>query len=126
VNFPGISNFSPQSREERIRKRVLILYVIMTLKQFKISLTQLSPPQGLSDLLSAMWYDGKGDWETSHNIAQEIHSKEGSWIHAYLHRKEGDSGNAAYWYAKAGKKFPAIGLELEWEELCLYFLGLQH
>ena len=61
--------------------------------------------------------DAKGDWEKSHNIAQDIHSDTGSWIHAYLHRKEGDIFNADYWYSKAGKKRPSVSLEKEWEEI---------
>ena len=64
-----------------------------------------------------LWYDGKGDWETSHNIAQDIHSPEGSWIHAYLHRKEGDTGNASYWYHRAGRPMPGSTLEKEWEDI---------
>lgn len=98
----------------------------MTLHEFKATLSSNLPPNGISNLLEAMWYDGKGDWEASHNIAQDIHSKEGSWIHAYLHRKEGDDGNAGYWYARAGKKFPSIGLEEEWEEICSELLSLKH
>ena len=69
-----------------------------------------------------MWHEGKGNWETSHNIAQDIHTKEGSWIHAYLHRKEGDDGNAGYWYAKAGRKFPSITLDEEWSDICTQLL----
>ena len=68
----------------------------MTLAQFKDSLTNSSPPE-VSPLLQAMWYDGNGNWNKAHDIAQEIHSREGSWIHAYLHRKEGDLSNAQYW-----------------------------
>ena len=97
----------------------------MTLQEFKSSLSLKKPLQNISPLLEAMWYDAKGDWEASHNIAQEIHSKEGAWIHAYLHRKEGDEGNAAYWYARAGRKFPLVGLETEWEEICSEILSLK-
>jgi hypothetical protein len=94
----------------------------MTLQEFKKTLADSNPPTGLNSLLQAMWYDGKGNWEMAHNIAQEVHSKEGSWIHAYLHRKEGDDGNASYWYHKAGEKFPTVALEKEWEELIERFL----
>ncbi len=90
----------------------------MTLQEFKASLNSAQPPQGISKVLEAMWYEGKGDWEASHNIAQDIHSKEGSWIHAYLHRKEGDEGNAAYWYARAGRKMPSVNLGEEWDNIC--------
>lgn len=89
----------------------------MTLKEFKNSLNQSTVPAGISPLLQAMWYDGKGDWEASHNIAQDIHSNDGSWIHAYLHRKEGDQGNASYWYSRAGRKLPALSLQQEWENI---------
>jgi hypothetical protein len=87
----------------------------MTLQEFKKTLSGSNPPAGLSPLLQALWYDGKGNWEMAHNIAQDIHSKEGSLIHAYLHRKEGDEGNAGYWYHTAGEKFPTVSLEREWE-----------
>ena len=96
----------------------------MTLREFKNSLTSTKPPDGLNSALQAMWYDGKGDWETAHNIAQDLHTKQGSWIHAYLHRKEGDEGNAGYWYHRAGEKFPTVSLEKEWEELTERFLIL--
>jgi hypothetical protein len=88
-----------------------------TVKDFRISLEKSLPPEGIAPALNALWYDGKGDWNKAHDIAQETHSTDGSWIHAYLHRKEGDDGNAAYWYSKAGKKFPANTLEQEWEEI---------
>ncbi|MEZ4808785.1 MAG: hypothetical protein R2819_00380 [Allomuricauda sp.] len=71
------------------------------------------PDQEWSSALQALWWDAKGDWEASHNIAQDIHSTMGSWIHAYLHRKEGDEWNAKYWYGRAGKPFPSYGLEEE-------------
>lgn len=94
----------------------------MTFEEFKESLNNSSPPQNLSDLLKAMWYDANENWKASHDIAQEIHSKEGSWIHAYLHRKEGDEGNASYWYQRAEKSFPTITLQDEWSQLVLSFL----
>ena len=72
--------------------------------EFIESLKNNQPPAGLSLLLQAMWYDGRDDWEKSHDIAQDIHSNDGSWIHAYLHRKEGDLSNARYWYSMAGKR----------------------
>ena len=94
----------------------------MTIEEFSSSLSQPRPPQGLSNLLQAMWYDGKDDWDTAHNIAQDIASAEGSWIHAYLHRREGDEGNAAYWYRRAGKPMPRISLQEEWNEIVIALL----
>lgn len=89
----------------------------MSAEEFNKSLIEETPPSGISPLLAAMWYDGKGDWERAHHIAQDIHTNDGSWIHAYLHRKEGDNGNASYWYHRAGKKFPAISLDEEWMDI---------
>jgi hypothetical protein len=76
-------------------------------------------------LLLALWHDAKDDWDASHNIAQDIHSNDGSWIHAYLHRKEGDAGNAGYWYRKAGKPYPSASLEKEWESIVSVLLEKQ-
>jgi hypothetical protein len=95
----------------------------MTYSEFQSSLQQSEPPQKISDLLKAMWHDGKENWAASHDIAQEIHSADGSWIHAYLHRKEGDLSNAAYWYSKAGKPVPRVSLKEEWEQLVKEFLS---
>lgn len=90
---------------------------MITIEEFKATLNNAHPPINLSPSLKALWHDGKGDWESSHNIAQDIHSREGSWIHAYLHRKEGDIGNASYWYSKAGRTMPKISLQDEWQSI---------
>ena len=81
------------------------------------------PPALTDSLLKALWHDAKGDWGTAHAIAQDIHSRDGAWMHAYLHRKEGDIWNANYWYRQAGRDMPKISLQEEWEELALYFLN---
>jgi hypothetical protein len=94
----------------------------MTLIEYKASLSAAAPPEACNDLLKALWYAGKNNWHAAHNIAQEIHTREGSWIHAYLHRVEGDIGNATYWYHKAGRPMPEGALENEWEELVKAFL----
>jgi hypothetical protein len=89
----------------------------MTLEQFTSSLKSPGAPKELSESLQAMWHDGRDDWESAHNIAQDIHTAEGSWIHAYLHRKEGDDGNAAYWYRRAGRPMPRVSLHEEWKQI---------
>jgi hypothetical protein len=89
----------------------------MTYDQFKESLSSDSPPGNISDYLKALWFDAKDDWEKAHIIIQDIEDNNASWIHAYLHRKEGDTGNADYWYRRAGKKRPAIILQEEWENI---------
>lgn len=96
----------------------------MTFEEFKASLNAAEPPAALNPLLVALWYDGKNDWESSHHVAQEIHSPEGSWIHAYLHRKERDLSNASYWYGKAGRTPPKISLQEEWEDITKQLLQM--
>jgi hypothetical protein len=76
-----------------------------------------------SGALLALWWDGQGDWERAHEIAQEISSADGSWVHAYLHRKEGDPGNASYWYSRAHRPAAHGSLEQEWEAIVLEMLG---
>jgi hypothetical protein len=87
----------------------------MSPEEFRQSLSLQEPPGNISGYLQSLWYDAKGDWDQSHKIIQEINDTTAAWIHAYLHRKEGDIGNADYWYHRAGKKRPAITLHEEWE-----------
>lgn len=98
----------------------------MTIDEFMASLHADQPPKKMDSLLLALWYDAKGDWISSHNIAQDIHSKEGARIHAYLHRKEGDDWNADYWYRQAGLKSPQQTLEEEWQDLANRFINKKH
>ena len=96
----------------------------MTYQKFQKICAQDIPPQGLNPLLVAMWYDFRGEWDTAHSIAQEIPDNKGSWIHAYLHRKEGDLANASYWYSRSGKPKPDISLAEEWEQVTLALLDI--
>lgn len=89
----------------------------MTLAEFRHTLSSASPPAQLPAALVALWYDAKGDWDRAHKVAQDIDDEDGAWIHAYLHRKEGDPGNAAYWYRRAGKPVSRLTLEAEWEQI---------
>ena len=84
---------------------------------FEDTLTSDTPPEFWPEALQALWWDAKGHWENSHNIAQEIHSNLGNWIHAYLHRKEGDDWNAGYWYSRAQKEFPKMSLDDEFKTI---------
>jgi hypothetical protein len=95
----------------------------LTLAEFKASLTSSQPPAGLRPALLALWHDGRDDWEAAHRTAQEVEDAEGAWIHAYLHRKEGDAGNAAYWYRRAGQPVPTISLDAEWTAIAGALLG---
>jgi hypothetical protein len=89
----------------------------MDRKTFTDSFAADRPPSGLSQALRALWYDAKGDWNAAHEEAQAQEDQAGPWVHAYLHRKEGDADNAAYWYRRAGKPVCTQSLEAEWESL---------
>ena len=86
----------------------------MTLDEFRQSLTATEPPSGLSQALAGLWFDAKGDWTRAHESAQQDEGRDGSWVHAYLHRKEGDASNASYWYTRADKSPSKAPLEEEW------------
>jgi hypothetical protein len=91
----------------------------MTPAQLKASAaTDAQPPQGLSREAESLWFIKKGEWDDAHDIAQDIRTATGSWIHALLHLIEGDLGNARYWFAEAGRpaKQPSQIDEL-WEEI---------
>lgn len=89
----------------------------MDLEAFEASLTEEEPPQSLSTPLRALWYDGHGDWDRAHEIAQEEGGPTAAWIHAYLHRKEGDLSNASYWYRRANRSKPETSLQEEWRTI---------
>lgn len=94
----------------------------MNFNSFKESLSLTEPSPTLSVYLKALWYDANEEWETAHVLIQDVNDKNAAWIHAYLHRKEGDISNADYWYTRAGKKRPGATLEKEWEEIVSHFL----
>jgi hypothetical protein len=89
----------------------------MNLESFMTSLSSRNPPAELNVYLLSLWYDGKGDWSKAHEIIQGMEDENGSWIHAYLHRKEGDLWNADYWYRKAGRSRPGSSLKEEWTNI---------
>ncbi len=93
-----------------------------TLAEFKESLALERPVDDLPAQLKSLWYDGKGDWHQAHSGVDHLTDQASNWVHAYLHRKEGDIWNADYWYGKAKRTRPNISLEEEWEHLVLQFL----
>jgi len=97
----------------------------MTTDEFRQSAKEPAgtPPPGLSGALLALWHETHGDWGRAHECAQAARNREGDWVHAYLHRKEGDAGNAAYWYAKAGRPFPKATSDEEWTAISAELLG---
>ena len=89
----------------------------MTFDAFRDSLSHPEPPPSLPSLLAALWHDARGDWARAHNITQDIESADAAWVHAYLHRKEGDLSNAGYWYRRAGRGTATDALDAEWERI---------
>ena len=94
----------------------------MTLNEFKATLSENAPPD-VAPLLKALWHDARGDWNRAHEIAQDVEDASGAWVHAYLHRKEGDAGNAGYWYNRAGQPVATDPLEAEWDRVATALLG---
>jgi hypothetical protein len=89
----------------------------MTIDEFTASLHDPQPPAHVPPALAALWHDGRGDWDAAHRVAQDIDDAAGAWVHAYLHRKEGDDGNAAYWYARARRPVARGPLTHEWRAI---------
>ena len=89
----------------------------MDIAAFRQSLAAPTPPAGLTRALEALWCDGRGDFDRAHELAQSDEGGPGDWVHAYLHRKEGDAGNAAYWYRRARRPVCREPLDAEWEAI---------
>jgi len=93
------------------------------LSDFRASLSGEAPAPNLDAPLAAMWWAAKGDWNKAHAIAQDEDTSDAAWVHAYLHRVEGDIGNAGYWYRQAGKPVATGALDAEWDEIVGALLG---
>lgn len=89
----------------------------MTPEAFKTSLELAEPPTGLTSLQRALWLAAKDDWDGAHTIVQDDESADAAWVHAYLHRVEGDQSNAAYWYKRAGQPVSGAPLPAEWKAI---------
>ena len=95
----------------------------MEFDAFKSSLAGAAPPAGTSGAVQALWWQAKGDWHQGHRCAQDQADEKGAWAHAYLHRVEGDLGNAGYWYRQAGQPTANDSLQAEWERIAAALLG---
>jgi hypothetical protein len=91
---------------------------MMKMADFKASLSRAAPAPQLGAPLAALWWAAKGNWDEAHKIAQDQDTAASAWVHAYLHRVEGDLGNAGYWYRRAAKPVASGSLEAEWEQIC--------
>jgi hypothetical protein len=96
---------------------------LMTVEQFRDSLCRDNPPAGLDFALVGLWWDAKGDWTKAHESAQQDEGPTGSWVHAYLHLKEGDASNAGYWYRRADRPPSRATLQEEWLEIAKSLLS---
>ena len=89
----------------------------MTPTQFSESLSRPAPPARLSAALQGLWWAAKGEWDRAHKLVQDEDSEEAAWVHAYLHRVEGDLANAGYWYRRAGRAAASGPLADEWQAI---------
>jgi|SRR5215469_1067327 len=89
----------------------------MTLAELKGSVSKAKPPAGLAPALAALWWEAKGEWERAHALVMDEGGQDCAWVHAYLHRQEGDLANARYWYEQAGKAIATGSLQAEWDRI---------
>ena len=90
---------------------------MMEIEDFRATLGDTAPPSGASAALRALWHAGRGDWDAAHGVVQDEGDADCAWVHAHLHRQEGDLGNAAYWYRRAGRPVAQGPIEGEWREI---------
>jgi len=95
----------------------------MTLAEFRDALANPKPPAGLGAPLEALWYAARGDWDRAHRIVMDAKGRDAAWVHAYLHRREGDLDNARYWYRKTKRPEATGTLEAEWEAIAADLLA---
>ncbi|THD56760.1 MAG: hypothetical protein E8A46_02645 [Bradyrhizobium sp.] len=97
--------------------------MVVNMAEFKASFSGATLAPQLSAQLAALWWAAKGGWDAAHRLVQDDPSADAAWVHAYLHRVEGDLGNAGYWYRRAGKPVAAGSLDAEWEGIASVLLG---
>jgi hypothetical protein len=97
--------------------------MVVSMVDFKASLSDTVPAPDLDAPLAALWWAANGKWDEAHKIVQDEDDANSAWVHAYLHRVEGDLGNAGYWYRRAGQPVATGSLEIEWEQMVSALLG---
>jgi len=97
----------------------------VTLAEFERSLAKAKPPAGISPALAGLWWAGKDDWDKAHTLVMSEEDSDCAWVHAYLHRVEGDPGNARYWYRQARRKPAEDDLAAEWAAIAAALLGVK-
>jgi hypothetical protein len=101
----------------------VVVNLVVDLADFRASLAAAAPAVTRAPPLAALWWAAKGDWDAAHRIVQDENTSDAAWVHAYLHRVEGDLGNAGYWYRRASKPVATGSVEGEWEQLVSALLG---
>jgi hypothetical protein len=91
--------------------------MMVSMADFKASLSDTAPAPEFNAPLAALWWAANGEWDQAHRIVQGEDDADSAWVHAYLHRVEGDLGNAGYWYRRAGKPVASGSLETEWQQM---------
>jgi hypothetical protein len=94
-----------------------------SLADFKLSVAAAAPPDRLAPPLQALWWTAKGDWHKAHGIVMAEEGGDAAWVHAFLHRAEGDHDNAAYWYRRARRPAATVALDAEWDEIATALIG---
>jgi len=107
---------------------MVVSEVSVSMAEYSASLAGAAPATDLAPPLAALWWAAKGDWDQAHRIVQDASSREAAWVHAYLHRVEGDLGNASYWYRQAGQpvartELTKDELKAEWQQIASALLG---
>jgi hypothetical protein len=107
------------------RERLSILILMKAAELARSAIHDTEPPAGLGAVGECLWYARAGKWDKAHDLCQNLPGRAGSWIHAWLHREEGDLGNAGYWYSRAGKPMPSksMNMEDEWMAMTHELLG---
>jgi hypothetical protein len=98
----------------------------MTLAEFERTLAQLKPPAGLAPALVALWWAGRDQWDKAHQVVMDESDTECAWVHAYLHRVEGDLANASYWYRQARRPVSTEPPPAEWTAIAETLLEKGH
>jgi hypothetical protein len=91
--------------------------VVVKTAEFAASLSAAAPAPDLAPPLAALWWAAKGQWDEAHKLVQDEVGTDSAWVHGYLHRVEGDLGNAGYWYRRAGQPVASGGLDAEWDAI---------
>jgi hypothetical protein len=89
----------------------------VSMADFRASVAGAAPAPSCAPPLAALWWAAKGEWDTAHRLVQDESTRDAAWVHAYLHRVEGDLGNAGYWYRQAGQPVAKDALDAEWERI---------